>query len=214
MFHALKTEVEARFSAIELFFRAAKGLKGDHTATVKGLMFVQVYSVYEFTVNSVVRATIEEIKAKNHKMKDISPSLMALFLDPELNSLRDGGKKDIWGNRLLLFARAFSNDAVALSSDTRPPNDGSHYRYTQLITIFNVFGIKRLPVRRRTHISRIIEVVNHRNSIAHGSETAEDIGRRYARSEILKIVRQMKSVCIHLISTLDDFCADGSKHCR
>ena len=214
MFPALKTEVEERFSAIELFFGSTKSLKGDHAAMVKGLMFVQVYAVYEFTVNSVVRVAIESIKAQKHKMKDISPPLMTLFLDPEFMALSDGGKKNTWGNRISLFERAFSNDTVALSSDTKPPHDGSHYRYTQLVTIFNVFGIKRLPVRRRMHISRITEVVNHRNSIAHGQETAEDIGRRYTRSEILHMVRQMKSVSTLLISVLDSFCADGSRHRR
>ena len=214
MFPALKAEVEARFDAIELFFRETKNLKDDHAATMKGLMFVQVYAVYEFTVNSTVSAAIDSIKAHNHKMKNIAPSLMALFLDPELNSLKDGSRRNVWANRLKLFERALSNEPVSLSSDTRPPTDGSHYRYTQLVMIFKVFGIKRLPVRRRKHIQRIIEVVDHRNSIAHGQETAEDIGRRYTPSEIRNAIRQMKSVCMLFVAVFDNYCADPSRHCR
>ena len=195
-----------------MFFKETKHLKDEHAATTKGLMFVQVYAVYEFTVKSVVRVAIDSIRARNYKIKDISPSMMSLFLDPELNSLRDGGRKNEWENRLKIFDRAFSNDPVDLSSETSPPGDGSHYRYTQLLVIFKVFGIRRLPVRRRQHRQRIDEVVNHRNTIAHGQEKAEDIGRRYTRSDILRIARQMKSVCLLLINVFDGFCADGSRY--
>ena len=134
--------------------------------------------------------------------------------DPEWNSLRDSGRKNEWENRLKIFKRALSNDPVDLSSGTRPPSDGSHYRYTQLLVIFKVFGITRLPVRRRQHIQRIAEVVDHRNTIAHGQEKADDIGRRYTRSDILRIARQMKSVCLLLIDVFDGVCADGSRYRR
>lgn len=214
MFPILRTDVEARFAAIEVFFRATKKFKGDPAAAVKGLMFVQVYAVYEFTVNSVVQVSIDSINTHRHKMKDIAPSLTTLFLDPEFNALNDGGRKNMWTNRLKIFERAFSNDFTGLSSSTRLPNDGSHYRHTQLQMIFKVFGINRLPVRRRRHFQRIDEVVSHRNAIAHGSETAENIGRRYTRSEILHMTRQMQSVCILLISVFDSFCADHSLHRR
>jgi hypothetical protein len=69
--------------------------------------------------------------------------------------------------------------------------------------IFRVFGINRLPVRRRAHIGRINEVVGHRNLIAHGTETANDIGRRYTRADISHITAQMRSVCLLLIQVLN-----------
>lgn len=214
MFTALSTEVHDRFTAIELFFKSTRYLKGQHAATVKGLIFVQVYAVYEFTVKSVVQVAIDSIVSTNYKMRELRPSMMALLLDPEWNSLRDAGKKRQWENRLKIFERSFSNESVKLSSDTSIPTDGSHYRYTQLLVIFKVFGIARLPVRRRPHIQRITEVVDHRNAIAHGHETAENIGRRYSRSEILRIARQMNSVCRSLVSALDGFCADSSGYRR
>ena len=74
--------------------------------------------------------------------------------------------------------------------------------------------MRRLPVRRQQHRQRIDEVVNHRNTIAHGQEKAEDIGRRYTRSDILRIASQMKGVCLLLINVFDGFCADGSRYRR
>ena len=214
MFAPLRTEVEARFEAIEHFFQATGKLDGDLAATTKGLMFVQVYAVYEFTVRSVVRSSIDSIKTYRHQLKHVSPSMMALLLSPEWDALRDGGRKSEWDNRLKIMERAFSTDVIDVSSDTSLPSDGSHYRYSHLQLIFRVFGISRLPVRRRRHIQRIAEVVSHRNTIAHGQEKAEDIGRRYSQSEIRRIVRQMKSVCLLQIDVFEQFCADASRHRR
>ena len=214
MFLTLRTEIEGRFDNLESFFKETTNLKGQHQAAMKGLMFVQTYAVYEYTVKSVVKETIESIKTHKHRLVDLSPSMMALFLGPEWDSFRDSGRKKEWESRLKIFERAFSNDRVDLSSDTGLPNDGSHYRYTHLQMIFRVFGIRRLAVRRKKHIQRISEVVGHRNVIAHGEEKAEDIGRRYTRSEILKMMRQMKSVCLLQISVYDGYCADTAQHLR
>ena len=212
MFRPLRSEVESRFASIESYFSATKTFKGDPAATAKGLMFVQVYAAYEYTVKEVVRTTIESINRHRHRMRDISPPLLALYLDPELSSLRDCGRRHVWSARRAIFERAFSADFVALPIDTGPPTDGSHYRASHLVMILSVFNIRRRPARKMQHLTRINEVVSHRNGIAHGTDTAENVGRRYTRAEILHMERQMKSVCTHLVSIFDGFCANPSRH--
>jgi hypothetical protein len=214
MFHPLQSEIESRFSSVEDFLAATKDFRGDIASATKGMIFVQLYAIYEFTVKGVVQAAIDAINSHGHKMNEIKPSLLALYLDGELNSLRDISRRKIWSKRLEVFERAFCSDVISLTNNTVAPTDGSHYRHTQLITIFAVFGIKRLPARRRAHLTRIDEIVGHRNQIAHGSETASDVGRRYTRSEIAHCVRQMKSVCLFLVSVFDGFCADAQRHRR
>lgn len=214
MFLQIKAEVEARFAAIESFFRLTKGFQGDEGATAKGLVFVQTYAAYEYTVSSVVRTAIDAICRHNHRLQDLIPSLLALALDAELNSLRDGGERKVWENRLNLFEKALSKTPFDAIGNSVIPHDGSHFRYTQLQMIFRVFGIKRLPVRRRAHIGRINEVVGHRNLIAHGTEKASDIGRRYTRAEIAHIAHQMRSVCLLLIQVFDHHCVNAARHRR
>ena len=214
MFPALRHEVQARFKDIEQFLGSTKALQERHVAVAKGLMFVQIYAVYEYTVNRTVSEAIELIKTHNHEMKDILPSLLTLFLDPELKSLRDSQRKNEWKSRINLFERAFSRQIVDLSSDTSPPNDGSHYRYSHLVLIFEVFGIKRMPVPRRRHERRIAEVVDHRNAIAHGREIPQDIGRRYTQLEIRKAIQQMRGVCMLWIRVFEAYCAEPERHRR
>jgi RiboL-PSP-HEPN len=214
MFPPLKTEIESRFEIVEQFFRATRGFRGDLDAAARGMAFVQIYAIYEYAVKSIVQTAIDAINAHKTKMKDVSPALLTLFLDPELSGVRDCGERNVWTKRLEIFSRAFSKDITNLPNSAGPPHDGSHFRHTQLIMIFNVFGISRLPVRRKRHLFRIDEVVNNRNQIAHGGETAEDIGRRYTRPDILHIMEQMKSVCFLLVSIFDSYCADASRHRR
>ena len=206
MFQDLKIEIDSRFLAIEEFLASTRKLQEPNIATAKGLAFVQIYAVYEFTVNSTVSVAIEAIKGHQHRLRDISPSLLALFLDPELRSLRDISPGKQWASRLELFKRAFSYRRLDLSSGTVLPSDGTHYRYNHLCLIFKVFGIKRMPVRRKTHIPRIAEVVNHRNSVAHGRDTAAEIGRRYTSKEVLRVSQQMKSVCRSFINGVEQYC--------
>ena len=81
MFPALKREVTSQFVEIEEFLRVTGQLPHGHATMAKGLMFVQIYAVYEYTINRTVSDAIEAIKAHNHELKEISPSLLTLFLD-------------------------------------------------------------------------------------------------------------------------------------
>jgi hypothetical protein len=214
MFAPLTTEINDRFAAINSFFLASRDFKGDLAATAKGIVFVLVYAAYEFTVTGVTQTTIDEINSRGYRMKELTPSLMALFLDPEFMSLRDASQKNLWRARLKIFERTFADDLTALSNTTGPPSDASHYRHTHLEMIFSVFGIRGRPTRRKQHLFRIDEIVNHRNQIAHGSETAAAVGRRYTRDEVRQRIRQMESVCLFLVSAFDRFCADPARHKR
>ncbi|HTT99370.1 MAG TPA: MAE_28990/MAE_18760 family HEPN-like nuclease [Rhizomicrobium sp.] len=212
MFPILRTEIESRFKLAEDVFKASRSLKGDVSQVAKGMIFVQVYAAYEYTVKSVVQSTVDGINSHGTKMEDLLPTILCIYLNPELMSIRDVGEKGIWDARLKLFDKAFSKSVATVNSVT--PHDGSHYKYSALELIFRVFSITRLPVRRRSHISRINEVVNNRNQIAHGSERAEEVGRRYTREDILHIMRQMKSVCLLLHSIFEDYCVDPARHRR
>jgi hypothetical protein len=212
MFEPLRNEVGDRFNAIESFLRPVQKLNGQVAQTAKGLAFVQLYAVYEFTVTSAVQVAINALVAHCHKTKNLTPSLMALFMDAHLESLRNVDKKKMWKSRLNLFNEIFS-DNPAVVANTVLPSDGSHFRYTQLQTIFEVFGIQRIPAARRSHLLRIDEVVRNRNAVAHGRETPDNVGKRYSGADVLHRLTQMRSVCLLFVSTMKGHCEKPEKHC-
>ncbi len=76
-------------------------------ASAKGFAFVQLYAAYEFTVRGVVQAAIKLDNAHGHKMKEMAPSLLALYLDSELSALKDCGTRKVWDARLRIFSARF-----------------------------------------------------------------------------------------------------------
>lgn len=213
MFPSLQLEVMDRFTALEEHFRATRRFHGHPSQTAKGLVFVEIYAIHEYTVNNVVRAATAAIAAHSHAFIDLRPCLLALFLDPELQSLRDCPPKDLWKRRLALFDRANSVDAVSLASSPLPV-DGTHFRHTHLDLILEVLGITQKLTLRRRHMFEIDKAVDNRNSISHGRETAQEVGRRYSREEIWLYIRRMKRISLRLIAIVSEHCTAPDRHRR
>lgn len=203
-----------RFSAVEHFFRRTRHFNGEIAQTARGLAFVQVYGIHEYTVNNVVRITVPQIASRSHSYSDLKPTLLALFLDAEFKSARDCSVKKIWEQRLKLLERINSSVPISVLGEVPIPGDGTHYRHGHVEFILRVFGIQKSPTVRRQHLRRIDEVVDNRNLIAHGEEPAANIGKRYSRSEIHRMIRQMKSACLRLILVFEEYCNDPQFHCR
>lgn len=212
MWNPLKTEAQDRFSAAESFLKSTRGLRGAAGQTAKGLAFVQIYAAYEYTVKNVFKTAVLAICSHPHNIMDLTFPLMGLFLNPEISALRDCDKQKVLENRTKMFENLFSGRPSI--NHARFPNDGSHFRHSQLQTIFDLFGIKRTPAQRQKHLHRIDALVDLRNSIAHGHETADTVGRRFTRAEILHINRQVRSVCAVLISATERQCSKPELHRR
>ncbi len=213
MFPTLRSEVAERFDAVEKFFQQSCKLRGELSKTARGLAFVQIYAIHEYTVVTAVEHAAKTVAAHARTFVELRPSLLALFLDAELRSVRDTDK-DQWFSRLALFDRASSKTPAVFAGEPAVPADGSHFRHTQIELILKVFGVRKNPTVRRRHLFLIDEVVNHRNSIAHGNSTAAEVGKRYSNQDVRNIIRRMESACLRLIKILEEHCSDPARVCR
>jgi hypothetical protein len=213
MFPALRVEVAARFTAAEKFFQQSCRLKGELSQIARGLAFVQIYAIHEYTVVTAVRHAAEAVAAHAHPFSDLRPSLLALFLNSELQSVRDSDKRQ-WESRLALFERANSAQPAVFVGNPAVPAHDSHFRHEHVELILKVFGVRRTLTRRRRHLFLIDQIVDRRNEIAHGSFTAAEVGRNYSNQDVRERIRQMKSVCLRLIQLLEEHCSDPTKLCR
>jgi hypothetical protein len=214
MFPTLRSEVTERFDEVEAFFQQSCRLRGELSKTSRGLAFVQIYAIHEYTVVTAVRHAGVAVAARAHPFIRLRPSLLPFFLTPELQSVQDSIRRGQWESRLALFEKATSRDpAVFLGTPTEISHD-SHFRYQHIELIFRVFGINRAVTRRRRYRGLIDEVVNRRNEIAHGNSTAAEVGRNYTNADIRLAIRRMKSICLRLVQMLEEYCSDPAKHCR
>jgi hypothetical protein len=127
MFQPLQLEVMERFTAVRQHFRASRGFRGDPSQTAKGLVFVEVYAIWEYTVMQAVPLAGQAISAQGHQLASLRPGLLALFLHGEVQALRGVNEKKTWDRAVNLFDRAASGDPAVLAIPP-VPHDGSHFR--------------------------------------------------------------------------------------
>lgn len=212
MWEQLRNEVIDRFTSVEAYFKATGRFRGESlTQASKGWAFVHIYSAYEFTVTASMRTAIDAVVAHQHTILELEPRLMALFLDSYLISVKECDPQDTWTRRTVLLSQLFKSGPAFVRNTIFPKShkkEGKQFRPQQLQLIFDIFGVPRTPIRMARHLHRIVEIVETRNLIAHGEETADDVGRRFSRAEISKRISQVRTVCLQFIQALETHCSD------
>jgi len=178
---------------------------GQYAATAKGLCFIQLYALWEFTLHESVKEALALLGTHGLQLRQIRRELAPLLLQRELQSLKDSGAKSLW-EKAIEFSEKLSSGNPAVVSNGTFPSDGSHFRIGQVVTIWSIFGITSPPVPQPRFGTLIGEVVNHRNAIAHGRETPEHVGRRYTKAELTKKCLEMEACCSHVAATLELHC--------
>lgn len=121
MWNDTREEVADRILASKEFFRGAsrRGIVFSRSKTMtKGLMFVQLYAIYEFTVVTIVQNAINELNSKCISINTLRRELLGLALHTELSSIADCGYKKVWDARLELFQRIDSSDYFRVADTT------------------------------------------------------------------------------------------------
>jgi len=132
------------------------------------------------------------------------PAFLSVALDAELKSIANSGVKKQWEKRRALFRRIKSNEPLRLN-DNVLPTDGSHFRATHLQCLWDTLCINEPIVPRPPLRSRIDELVDNRNAVAHGRESAATVGRRYSLPELEKRFDDIHEVCLHVLQVLDSY---------
>lgn len=173
--------------------------------TCKGLVFVQLYGVYEFAVRASVQAALSAIKEGRLSPSQLPHEILCLVLDPLWVAAAKAGRSRMWEKRQDLIAKVVSGDSLSDLQDTLFPSDGSHYRVKQLHTIWKIFAIPGPVVPDPRFQGRIHELVENRNAIAHGRITAEEVGRRYTRRDLDLRADDTEVIATYVVETLNDY---------
>ena len=206
MFDATRREIGERTLVSRRLLALIQSLEHSRTletAAHKGLIFVQLYGVYEYAVRSAVQAMLSAIRTDGLCARDLHYQVLTLVLDPGFISAASSGRRACWGKRSALLQGSDSTAPLVSLADTAFPADGSHYRVRQLHTIWEVFGLS-VPVLPEPRLAgRIEELVENRNAIAHGRRTPEEVGGRYSTSEIDKSITDIESVATYVVTAME-----------
>lgn len=190
-------ELAARFQEAQAFLSAIKATEppaGTPTPaeinTRKGLAIVLIYGAFEYSITRIMTDTSALITARSVRHDHLHEELYPFALDPQLTAVRMSGAARKWNSRSELFAKQLSTDHVLL-------NDGCFLEglrnawASTVAQAFRLFGVPGTPlydVKVRHYIDVIVE---GRNAVAHGRESATQVGQRYTSAELQKFLDEL-----------------------
>ncbi|MFE9052078.1 MAE_28990/MAE_18760 family HEPN-like nuclease [Streptomyces rubiginosohelvolus] len=153
----------------------------------RGLSIVLLYAAYENLLKGVSRTLLEsaaQLRVGNRRLK---PNFQVFAIHSKLQALTNLSPAHIWKGSGRKVVDAVAERTCSINSNLFP-NDGSHMKTKQVITFCEVYGLGAPATILGDAWGRINTVVSERNSVAHGQQTPEEVGRKYSIAEIRKLV--------------------------
>lgn len=170
---------------------------------LKGMFYVHIYGVFEYTVTSVVQHTIYLINSLNIPLNSFKPILLSMVLNPEFDAIFITSNKK-WEKRWVLFDKMENNLTTKISNDIFP-TDGRNIRYAQLESIWKTFGVDAPILNNVSLGGRIKDIVANRNAIAHGNSSASEIGGRISIGDLYQRYNEMSSYISYIIEVFEEY---------
>ena len=171
--------------------------------TAKGLIFVQLYGVIEFTISSAIAKCISYINSESVKLSEVKPIIMGMALSPELDALIQVHSKK-WEKRYDVFFKVDQDTVVSILNDIMP-TDGNNIHYPQLESIWKTFCLTDPIFHDNRFHGRLSDIVSNRVNITHGNLSAADIGARLTIQELKDRLNEVSAFCTYFISVLEDY---------
>lgn len=167
---------------------------------LRGFFYVHLYAALEKSINKVVQLTLRLIASHNTPAKDYKLSFGSVAARGRLQAFKGCRYKAYNDNASSIFSSLESNEIMNI--DEFQFSDVLMNVWTNsILEVFNSFGISSFVVEPRVRTT-IDELVENRNKVAHGRESALVVGERH-RSKILRdkfsiVTSLIDSVIAHL----------------
>lgn len=211
MFNDIETISTDRLIEIRVILEMIKNQEPPHPnvyphelTALKGLFFVQIYGAFEYTISSIIARTIDSINSKSVPINEYKPILLSILLDPDFDTLTSTGRATKWEKRWSLLEKLENNNVVLISNHIFP-TDGHNIRYKQLESIWKTFGIRASILNAASLGGRIKEIVDYRNSIAHGNTSAAEIGRTVTIEDLFDRYEEMSRYFTYLFGVFNEY---------
>jgi len=214
MLNNVKSEVSSRITELRSILIHITDLQKSASTSVptvplqvniiKGLFFVHLYSVFEFTVTSLAQETLSYINSQKIPTNSYRPLFLSIVLDQNCNSLEAGNGKKHWNRRRKLFQEIEDNNILPLDITILPTGEGN-LKYNHLKTLLDTLCIANDPVPDKRLIGRLEEFCENRNKIVHGRESTVLVGSRYSIEDLEKRLTDTITLCTYLIAVFEEY---------
>lgn len=178
----------------------------ENIKSLKGLWLVSIYSAVERSVNSVMEAALEVISNHNNKSIDCIPSIHSIFHFSGITSIRGCGRNKVFDKSISLF-EATHSDAVMKVKDNPLVESLQNVDANTVSWILGLFGAPNISVPAPS-IARVNALRERRNAVAHGRESASEVGERYTIQELENIYNASDEIITAFYLNLNDYCTN------
>jgi hypothetical protein len=178
--------------------------KSESGAILRGLFFVQLYGLIEYSLSLSVQVLLQEMTKLGVPYFHFEHPLFAVVLDRQFRSVEDSG----WQRRLLVRRELLQKQ---VSSDSCMLDDGvfesqlQNVWFETLKQIFDFLLIPYDPVPEVRISGYIDEIVNKRNEIAHGRSSAITVGRLTTVADLEIRMTAIARLIDHIIISFDEY---------
>jgi hypothetical protein len=207
-YNLVRNKARAHFNEVQVFLNFITQQEPNNPIDVtpaevkvmRGLFYVHLYSALEKTINMSVEHTLLLISSDNVKNKHYTLPFNAISVLNELKSFKDSGYRYFFRKSIDLF-QAVGGSQISCINETAFANSLQNIWMSTIDEIRGAFGMSNIAVNPRIRTT-VDEIVEKRNAVAHGRETASDVGERH-RSDVLRIKLQLIQDFANMI--IDDF---------
>lgn len=141
--------------------------------------------------------------------------ICSVALDNLFRSLPDTAPTRQWERRLELLRRQIGKDSVEIN-DGVFMFDVQSLKVQVLVRIFAALGIDSDPVPRLAFRGLIDEVAERRSAVAHGRESAVQVGSQFRSEELRRRVDALSATSFYILGALESFVGNklfvGTRH--
>lgn len=214
MFDQIRNKIISNFRDIKIWISCiesnqnssgivAQGIS-DYQAISFGLFFVYTYGVYEEIIRNIILETINQLNNSTVLISQCIFELYSLLLSPEYDSLYNVGNEHKWEKRWDISEK-LSNDSQIVIPSVLFPTDGKNIKIRQLESIRKSFGISGEMLPRPEIGWYVNEMVENRNSIAHGNKLPKEVGRSYTKEDLITRCEIISEICIYICDLFEKY---------
>jgi hypothetical protein len=161
----------------------------------RGLYYVHLYSALEKVVNETVEQVLLIIKSHNIPNNRYKAEFNVIALNNKMKGFKDCGSKDYFNKSIALF-ESINSEEVFDINNTVLSGTLQNVWFKTIQTTLKSFCVDPIVVESRVKFT-VDEVVDKRNSVAHGRETPVEVGERF-RCTVLR----SKTADVQLVSEM------------
>jgi hypothetical protein len=170
---------------------------------MKGLFFVLLYGALEKSATESIQLLLVQIKSLEPKNEHVTTPFNVVSMARKWKSIKDKGYKGAFSQMTDFFSALESNDYLGIDETLFSDLMQNVWANTidEVVGAFGMSGFT-LTIAERVLVD---ELVNNRNAIAHGRESAASVGERYRCDELRRRHGDIQALINNFIDRLETY---------